>query len=334
MRPPQHSRDAGDFMTDQHAPHAQLDQALKPTAPEVDREQFERDGFLVVPSLFSDAEVADMRSRIDETHKEFGPSATDLMSYPLLREIMLDERILGIFKQLLGEGCCYFGWSSYRRAQKRQFNRTFHNDGKGDPSNLRSKNLSDPAKTNYPVLRFGLYLQDHAHHSGGLEVRVGSHHQFMMSTNEIKRLFAREHRLSLRGFPLGQLYNVPSTGRDLVVFNMRTHHSGHFVRPRMCPRLALPAALENTLEKWLPESIFLPVERSRYVIFGTFGIPSQELDCFAKSRTLPKGAASHWRTTTFDSPENVQLLETRGISVNTVALDFFRSKEGMATQSQ
>ena len=41
----------------------------------------------------------------------------------------------------------------------------------------------------------------------------------MMSVNEIKRLFAREHRLSLRGFPLGQLYNVPSTGRDLVVFN-------------------------------------------------------------------------------------------------------------------
>ena len=115
---------------------------------------------------------------------------------------------------------------------------------------------------------------------------------------------------------------------------MRTHHSGHFVRPRLCPRLALPAALENTLEKWLPESIFLPVERSRYVIFGTFGIPSQELDCFAKSCTLPKGAASHWRTTTFDSPENVQLLETRGISVNTVALDFFRSTEGTATQSQ
>ena len=289
----------------------------------VDPRLLDRDGFLLIRDVFTDEEVEEIRHDIRETDRECGGVQTDLMSHPRLRGILLDQRIIDIFKQLIGEDLVYFGWSSFRCADTRTSPRTFHNDSKGDPSNLHSKYLADPIATNYPVFRFGLYLQDHATHSGGLKVRVGSHRQFLLKWGELKR--ALSGKLSWRGFPRGRLYNVPSTARDVVVFNMRTHHSGHCLRLKWITQLAFPAVLENFLERWLPARVFLPVERDRYVVFGTFGRSCKEVEWFAKNRTLSKNAAKFWSKTVFDAPENVAALEERGVKVDTVGLEYFRS---------
>ena len=292
--------------------------------PKVDPRHLDRDGFLLVRDVFTDEEVEDIRQNMRETRRECGGVQTDLMSHPRLREILLDQRIIGIFKQLIGEDLVYFGWSSFRCGDTRTSVRTFHNDSKGDPSNLRSKNLADPVETDYPILRFGLYLQDHSKHSGGLKVRVGSHRQFLLKWGELKR--ALSGKLSWRGFPKGPLYNVPSTGRDVVVFNMRTHHSGHCLRLRWAARLALPAAVENFLERWLPSWFFLPIERDRYVVFGSFGPSCKEVEWFAKNRTHKSNAARFWSNTVFDAPENVAALAHRGVRVDTVGLEYFRTR--------
>src|ERR1700724_2138543 len=91
---------------------------------------FARDGFVVVRDIFSRDEIQDLRQRVqrqfeadqseqkvldDEwNHTEQKIGKGDLLSKPLLREIVLDNRILNIARALLPpKPLVYFGDSSY-----------------------------------------------------------------------------------------------------------------------------------------------------------------------------------------------------------------------------
>jgi Phytanoyl-CoA dioxygenase (PhyH) len=230
---------------------------------------FATDGFVVVRKVFSAREIDEMRRQVqrqvevDRAEGRFEDSffrymgvksgKGDLLSKIHLRGILLDERILEIARSLLPpKPLVYFGESTYQLGSSGRY---FHRDNVD-----RSKAEGPDWRGEYTLLRLGIYLQDHRRHSGGLKVRIGSHlHDG------------------------GRSCLVDSEVGDVVVWNMRTLHSGNAVRLRFWSSFAGIEPIGrlrrlNIGEDMIPAWMQLPLERERAALFMSFGVESAHLD--------------------------------------------------------
>jgi Phytanoyl-CoA dioxygenase (PhyH) len=230
---------------------------------------FEQDGFAVFRDVFTAQEIAEMRRRIelqvelDRAQGKFEQAffdamgvktgQGDLISKVHLRDYLLDDRILAIARALLPEKpLTYFGESTYQLGSS---GRIFHRDNV-DRDKAAGPDWDGP----YPLLRMGIYLQDHRRHSGGLKIKAGSH---------------------LRND--GPSFLVDSNAGDVVVWNMRTLHSGNAVRLRLLPNFAAipPSSRLRKLkigEDMIPQWMQQPLQRERAAMFMSFGVESKHLD--------------------------------------------------------
>lgn len=219
---------------------------------------FEQDGFAVFRDVFTLQEIAEMRRNIElqveldrakgkfeQTFFEAMGVKTgqgDLISKVHLRKYLLDDRILGIACALLpARPLTYFGESTYQLGSS---GRVFHRDNV-DRDKAAGPDWDGP----YPLLRMGIYLQDHRRHSGGLKIKAGSH---------------------LRDD--GPSVLVDSNAGDVVVWNMRTLHSGNAVRLRLLPNFAAIPPLSHLRklkigEDMIPLWMQRPLQRERAAMF-------------------------------------------------------------------
>lgn len=247
-------------------------------------------GFAIVKDVFTLDEVLEMRRRCALVYKREGGKLGDIASYPELRDILLDDRVLTVARAVL-EDPVYFGDSTFYANSR--FDRHIHNDAKGD--------LGDPARTSYSILRMGIYLQDHAFHSNGLKVRPGSHRRALWTVRNGLRMFGiGGPRLSPMAFRPGWYFNVPSEPGDLVFWNLRTHHAGHAVRLRAFDGLALPPNVEHLV----PARFARPMPKDRFAIFMSWGRESPELNAFIKQLGYTPDYREIWQRSTFDSRES------------------------------
>lgn len=227
------------------------------------KEKFERDGYIVVPSVFSEAEIAQFRKRAytqfaeDEAaglkyDNKYAPNANftygDLLSKNHLREILMDERILQIAKALLGEVVIYFGDSNYNLGTGI---RGFHRDNVD-----RAYNGGPDWRDEYPILRMGVYLQDHTLHSGGLKVRAGSHKA-----------------------ESGPVHFVNTKPGDVAVWSLRTQHSGNAVKIKGFPNLSIN---RGGMEGAIPNFLKREQEAERISLFLSFARKAPLLDRYIK----------------------------------------------------
>lgn len=162
----------------------------------VDVEKFWRRGYQIVPSVYSPAEIRDLRQRVMDSK----PHGGDLLSNPLLRDVLLDGRLVGIASQLLGsDQVVYAGDSSFT------INSGQHGYHK-DNADRTDKNAPD-WQSRYTILRFGIYLQDHTKHTAGLNLRVRSHNHLPLTKG--KNIYVR------------------TRPGDVAVWSLRTSHSGN-----------------------------------------------------------------------------------------------------------
>jgi hypothetical protein len=279
-------------------------------------ENYKRDGYIVVKGLFSPSEIAAFKNTIAELARTSKMQGDALSAAPL-RSIMLEERIVSVLKILLGPKVVYFGDSTVRY-DANEGSRGFHKDSLGD--------FEDPSSTDHPVLRIGLYMQDHARHSGGLKVRRGSHRHAFLGRSSLKRLFssASPHGpLKLGSFRLGKAVNLDTEPGDLVVWNHRLFHSGYAVRLKAFPGLCI----NPRFEKYIPKSWTRPYEGPRAVMFASFGAPSTSLDRFIKDRAEHPSNAAHWPACNFDDPEVIRLCGEKGIDLRFDGLETSRLRK-------
>jgi hypothetical protein len=231
-------------------------------------DKFAENGFAIVRNVFSRQEVADFRKLVYRQAEEDAASNQmvddwegdpkvgrgDLLCKPHLWRILLDPRIVAIARQLLPPNpIVYFGDSVYQLGNG---GAGFHRD------NIDRLDLAGPDWRDdpYPLLRMGIYLQDHRRHSGGLKVKVGSH-------------------LRKDGRP----FIVDSEPGDVVVWHLRTLHSGQTVRLRAIPNFPWipPTRHLRRLKigaEMLPKWMVRPLEQQRAVLFMSFGAESRHLD--------------------------------------------------------
>jgi hypothetical protein len=266
-------------------------------------------GFAHVVRVFSRGEVEDLRRRCRELFDSHHHETGDLLTYPALRHVALDERLLEMARAVLGSRLVYFGESSFVVDHRRK--RLIHRDARNDPE--------DPSRTAYPIMRFGIYLQDHARFSDGLKVRPGSHRRLFWTSRNAARLVApirNDERISPTALLPTPYYNIPSEPGDVVFWNLRTHHCGHAVRLRRLPRLALPPAVEN----FIPRQLQISLERERYAIFMSLGAPSPALDRYITERVQSPYNQGFWQRCGFNDPEVVALCREKGVEVRTDGL--------------
>jgi len=110
-------------------------------------------------------------------------------------------------------------------------------------------------KSPYSVLRCGIYLQDHKHHSQGIVFRNGSHH-----TTDIRH---------------GKLVNVPSEPGDVVVWYLTTSHTGNARRMRFFKNFVIcdvgPKKFRTRMWHRLPSVFIQKPAADRVALFLTYG---------------------------------------------------------------
>jgi hypothetical protein len=283
-------------------------------------DSWRRDGYCVGQGLLSEAEVLAFRQRaLDLARRLHGEKFVnaeiplDLLSDPVLRSFVLDQRILGLARDLIGPRLVYFGDS---KVAIRNTRGTFHKDNglRGSWPRGPGYDPFDPGEGPYDVLRVFLYLQDHREFAGNLRVRRGSHRRpvsnFAVWPRDV--VFWLTGRLkAFPGPPAGRRINVNSALGDVVVFNLRTTHGTNAVRIKGLPDLAI----DPTIERFVPRFMRAPELPFRMSLMVTLGAPGIHLDRFIQSRIGKAAGKDRYRNATFDSPEIRRLADRAGLAL-------------------
>ncbi len=252
-----------------------FDQALA----ELDVDEFWRKGYAILPDAYTDEEVERMRSQVRE---HCGGGGGELSTSPM-RHVLADGRMASVAKKLLNVDRVLYGGDS--SATINGVIRAWHKD---------NTDREDPAAPDwddrYTQLRFGIYLQDHTEHTGGLNLKVGSQDICDLETG-----------------PTIYCKNNPN---DLLVWSMRMTHSGAGTL------LKDPDARFPEPREWnqFPADEIAPAHAERMAVFAHLGADDKHgrryLD-YLKTRTYMVNA---WRKRPF-TPEIVADLESAGIVV-------------------
>jgi hypothetical protein len=259
----------------------------------INKEQFDKDGFLIFKNLFTSNEIEQLRLDCYKQYEDdFAKGLTydikntnarsvkgDLLSKKHLKKVLLDDRVVNIAKGLLGPDVVYFGDSNFQLGVG---HRGYHRDNVD-----RDFNSGPDWEGEYPIIRFGLYMQDHTKYSGGLKVQRGTHKK-----------------------PTGESIILDINIGDLVVWNLKTRHSGNAIRLKLLSNLPI-----DYLEKRVPDFLKKDESKERVACFFTFGLKGKHLDRYVSEYlSKAKAALDNIKNSPLDI-ETKKELETKGIGI-------------------
>jgi len=268
---------------------------------------FKKNGYLLVKDLFTEEEAESFRQgcRLNKVG--------DSLCRGEFNDVMLSPKVVDIVKALIGDDLCYPGISETwtRGGSQLYVPRGFHTDVIGDDGNFAVE---------YPIVNVALYLQDHTNWSNGLKVSPGSHMWPCIKTLTITEAFKKIVQAAIRGnfadiltiLNLHRSVNIQSTGRDLVIWYMRTHHSGRFLRLKWFPDFSLPPVIENLL----PAFLCLPDNPQRDVLITKFGRAGSYFDTYVAKQIVKDRRRTHYQNNgCLDSADKIALAARVGVTL-------------------
>ena len=181
--------------------------AIERAVDHLDVDGFWERGYAILPGVYTPEEIEAFREAAYASRGYGG----DLLANPRLRSVITDGRMAAVARKLLGtDELFYSGDSSF----------TINGTQKGWHKDNADR--IDPAAPDwvdrYTQLRFGIYCQDHSEHTGGLNLRIGSHD--MRNTTEGEKPLRQDPAGRPRGLehahhPLGQR-DAPEGSRGAV----------------------------------------------------------------------------------------------------------------------
>ncbi len=265
----------------------------------MDLEHFHTNGFALIKNVFSQQEIQGLRDAIDRLkqpeeakgnfkwikNNQVRISLGDLPGKQGLDHLLFDERILSVARRLIGPRLVYFGESNF---QIGVVARGWHRD---------NADRQDPQAPDWHsedhIIKFGIYLQDHARNSGGLKVRVGSH---LISDF----LDPHDATLNNQDYGRGMTYNIPSQAGDVMVWSMKIAHSANFTRLRLMPGKALSPQWESRLENRARFLLVPKEKKERIALWIALGSPSTLLDRYLTYYVNRGDFVDHWQRSRFD----------------------------------
>ena len=233
-----------------------------------EKSYFDNNGYAIYRNVFNQNEIEEFRDLVKKSleediklnRAEFDDSGEKKVYYTVgdmiikpISKLLFDKRIVNIANEIIGETPCYFGEGNY---QVGVGDRGFHRDMADesiDGISTRDYGHGPDWKDSYKIIRIGVYLQDHDKFSGGVKLEKGSN---KLPFNKGKRVLA------------------DTKAGDVVVWDLRTYHSGNSVRLKLFPNLPLGCRIENIL----PDSFVIPEPKERNSVFMVFGADNKHLD--------------------------------------------------------
>jgi hypothetical protein len=261
-------------------------------------QQFETNGYVLKKAVFSANEIQSFRKRVYEQYKldeaaglTFQLTNTTskasyakgcLLSKKLLRDILLDARIVQLAGEILGtDKLIYFGDSSYQIGTGL---RGFHRDCID-----RAYNSGPDWESKYTLIRLGLYLQDHSEYSGGLKVKPGTHEKADGTSVFIN--------------------NKPG---DVVAWSLKLQHSGNAVKLKWLPSLCID---NQGIEKRIPAFLKKEEEQERISLFMTFAAESHHVERYIQEYELKRAdTIAHLKASHYDDTA-LQLAKSKQVDV-------------------
>ncbi len=230
------------------------------------REKFLDQGYYVIKNCFDVEKIKGLR----DNFIKISNSDNEILTYENAQELLLDERLISKVKQLLDtEKIIYFSDSSIiNKPDPLTSKNGWHNDARFEDENISYND-------EYPILRIGIYFEDHKNYSGGLKIKKNSHKYFCFNwrakKENIKKLLKiifTKTRYRLSSIRPGKGINLDLEQGDVVVWNLRTHHCGVSRRLKIFPDLCL----HPYFEKMLPLFLFKKTHYTsdRCTLFSTF----------------------------------------------------------------
>ena len=188
---------------------------------ETAKERFRREGFLVVPGVLSESQVAGLRELLIEKFDSGPEKSTDTPTlradlcarYPETRYLLWHGPIVETLRALLGDDFVYLPEMSAHAS--------FFSDWHKDTQSQELAGHDFHWRDDFLMVEAALYLQDNDDHGGGLDVVPGSHNQPARTRWERLRTWLRRKRP----------HSIRSKAGDLVIFDFRCDHRA--TRPKL-----------------------------------------------------------------------------------------------------
>ena len=195
------------------------------------KQQFHRDGYLLVPGVLTKEEVASLRKLVrpifdlpaDQRHPGDTPSVVfDVYSrYPEVRWLLFHEPTLNILRSLLGNDFVVLREAA---VHLNQFFPKWHKDTTSQEEVGHTFHWQD----DFLMVEIAFYLQDNSEeYGGGLDVEPGSHVEPDKRLHWPRR--TRLQRVLDRVTGKNRVvedrpFSIPSRAGDLLIFHFRTNH--------------------------------------------------------------------------------------------------------------
>jgi len=232
----------------------------------VDVDSYWENGYTIVRNVYTAHEIGRLR---DAALASRGRGPGDLLSNPLMRSVLVDGRLVEIARKILGrDDITYYGDSSFTI---RPGTPGYHKDNadRNDPK-------APDWQGRYTQVRFGIYLQDHTKHSGGLNLRAKSHNT--VSLKEGKTIYLRTR--------VG----------DVGVWSLRTSHSGGGTLLRF-PRWIYPDPADV---KKLPKVLLARPHQERVSVFAALGADDEHAERYVKYLKTRTYMVNSFRNSEYD----------------------------------
>ncbi len=238
-----------------------MDQALEA----LDVDDFWTRGYAILHDVYTPEEVAQIRQEAYDSQGHGG----DLLANPRMRHLLTDGRMAAVARKLLGTDEIFYAGDSSFTINGTQ--KGWHKDNT-DRLDPKAPDWESP----YTQLRFGIYCQDHVEHTGGLNLKIGSH--------------------DIPNLKDGETLYVKTRPGDLAIWSMRITHSGNGMLLKD-PEAAYPEPDEHGRHK--PEDV-APADGDRIAVFAHLGANDSHGKRYAdylKTRTYMVNA---WRKLPYD----------------------------------
>ncbi|BAY60651.1 hypothetical protein NIES22_07100 [Calothrix brevissima NIES-22] len=181
-------------------------------------EQFYKDGFLLIPSVWTKEQIVELRHTLINlfaSEIQFKGDTPQLRidifaRYKQLHWLIVHPPLVAALKSLLGNDFVYLP----EMAAHKSFYSSWHKD---TTSQEAAGNIFQ-WQPNYLMVEAAIYLQDNDEYGGGLDVIPGSHLYPDLRTNPAAPEFWQKIT------PTPSTYSVPSKAGDLVLFDFRIDH--------------------------------------------------------------------------------------------------------------
>lgn len=229
------------------------------------REQYLNNGYIIIKNFFNKDDLNYLKKEYSNISNINNNCSKEIFDNKVIKKIFFNENFFNLIKKILGiNELLYFSDSSVVK-HKNIFSSTsgYHNDSRAEDYNFLKE---------YPLLRVATYLQESITTSGGIKIKPGSHNYFCLTIRDLKqkvktmfnKICGDDRNFKFKLFIKGTQPDLDLG--DIIIWNLRTHHSGTAIKFKFFKNLSL----HPFVEKLLPNFFKLPC-KDRMAVFMVFG---------------------------------------------------------------